>query len=143
MRIIVAILYATTFVGCRASYPELNGTYVEDKAATVGYARQHGLSNLEWLENYSTGLCQRVEIKGNVVSKQCQDTRFDHRVRFSRLDPNTFRFCYPYDQGAEVFIFLTDDGIWLTVPGKPEQRLKFSKQDQLTRPFNVRDASLR
>ena len=130
MRVLATILVASTLAGCRTSYPELNGTYLEDKAATVAYAQQHGLSKPEWIETYSSGLCQTVVIEGNVLSKQCQDIRFDHRVRFERIEPSSFRFHYPYDAESDVFIILEEDGIWLTAPGKPEHRFKFKKQKE-------------
>jgi hypothetical protein len=128
MKVIASILIAVAFAGCRTTFPEINGTYLEDKTATVAYARDHGLTTPEWIETYSTGLCQTVVINGNMLSKRCQDTAFDHRVRFNRIDPSTFRFRYPYDLESDVFIILADDGIWLTVPGKPEHRFKFKKQ---------------
>jgi|GEM_PF-2032281 len=133
MRVIATILLAAALAGCRTSYPEINGTYLEDKTATVAYARDLGLSKAEWMETYSTGLCQTVVIKGNLLSKRCQDIRYDHRVRFNQIDRTTFQFRYPYDPKSDVFIILEDDGIWLTVSGKPEHRYTFRRQQDINK----------
>ncbi len=132
MRVIVTIFLAVALAGCRATYPEINGTYVENKTATVAYARDRDTATTEI---YTNGLCQTVVINGNVLSKQCQDIRFDHRVRFDRIDPSTFRFRYPYDRESDVFVILEDDGIWLTVPGKPQHRFKFKRQEETNRTY--------
>jgi len=74
-----------------------------------------------------------VVIKGNLLSKRCQDIRYDHRVRFNQIDRTTFQFRYPYDPKSDVFIILEDDGIWLTVSGKPEHRYTFRRQQDINK----------
>ena len=142
MKALLVITVAALVTGCRGWYPELNGTYVEDKAATIAYIKKHNLSNAEAIEAYGTGLCMTVTIKNDVLSKQCRDIRFDHRVHFKKIDDRTFQFRYPYDQGSDVFIFLEDDGIWLTVHGEPQLRLKYNKQDGTnTTPDGIRQSA--
>jgi len=138
MRLIATFIFTAALAGCRASYPEINGTYIEDKTTTIAYARKHGSIKSEAIGAYANGPCMMIVIDGNVLSKRWQDqdirnkhheeSRFDHHVRFDRIDPSTFRFRYPYDKESDAFVVLEDDGIWLTVPGKPDNRFKFKKQ---------------
>jgi hypothetical protein len=131
MRLIATFIFTVALVGCRTSYPEINGTYIEDKTTTIAYARKNGSIKSDAIKTYANDPCMMIVIDGNVLSKQWQDqeSRFDHHVRFDRIDPSTFRFRYPYDLESDAFVILEDDGIWLTVPGKPDNRFKFKKQE--------------
>ena len=132
------MICTVALAGCQATYPEIDGTYIEDKAATLAYARKHFPIDSEGIKAYENGPSIMVVIDGNVLSKQFQgksiryeqpDSKsFEHRVRFKRVDASTFRFRYPYDQESDAFVILEDDGIWLTTPGKPDQRIKLKKQ---------------
>jgi len=137
MRLITTMICTIALAGCRTTYPEINGTYIEDKDATIAYTRKHFPVDSEGIKAYENGSSIEVVINGNVLTKQFQgksirhvqpdSNKFEHRVEFDRVDASTFRFRYPDDQ-EDAFVILEDDGIWLTSPGKPDRRIKLKKQ---------------
>ena len=132
------MICTVALASCRSTYPEINGTYIEDKAATIAYTRKHFPIDSEGIKAYENSLGIMVVINDNILTKQSQgksirheqpdSNRFEHRVQFDRVDASTFRFRYPYDQESDAFVILEDDGIWLTSPGKPDQRIKLKRQ---------------
>jgi len=118
------ILCVLLLVGCRATYPELSGVYVEDQRASVAHAEAATSPKPADIASYLAKQPRTYVITNRTCEELSPGMVVTCGVNIKKTGENWYQFSHlnwPDGEDSTVTIKLTQDGMLMSAPGYPER----------------------